>query len=331
MTDSPPMFTAHDVPDLINALPTLFGFRPQESLVAIATHGPRRRFGFHLRMDLPAAESAVAAGRMVVGHLRNNHAEGAILIAVTQRQHDALALLDAIHRELDDCDDIELIVRARADDERYWTDSSDAEADGLPYELSAHHLSIVEAVASGQEILRDREALVARFGAVSGERRKWLEHGTASIIAEIVPLVARLAPGDLARAGMSVVGPILDRALARQPVPDADLLRVAAWVSCIAVRDEVWSRITRDTAREMLTVLTTVCQRVVPPFEPAVLSLTAFAAWLVGDGAQGLIAVERALEADPCYSMALLILGVLEDGVPPATWSRAVAGRATVA
>lgn len=320
MTNSSPLFTAHDVPDLINALPTLFGFRPQESLVAIATHGPRRQFGFRLRMDLPAAESADPAARMVVGHLRNNGAEGAILIVVTEQQDTALALLDAIHRELDDSDDIELVVRARANEERYWTDSWGAPEDGEPYERSSHHVSIVHAVASGQEILRDREELVAQFGAVSGERRRWLEHATATIMAEVVPQVARTPSGDLARTGMAVVGPILDRALAGQPVSDADLLRVAAWVSCITVRDEVWGRITRDTAREMLTVLTKVSQSVVPPFEPAVLSLTAFAAWLAGDGARGIIAVERALTVDPCYSMALLILQVLEDGLSPNVW-----------
>src|SRR5689334_2740937 len=41
MTQTHSVYTAHDIPDLLNALPTLFGFRPQESLVAVATRGPR--------------------------------------------------------------------------------------------------------------------------------------------------------------------------------------------------------------------------------------------------------------------------------------------------
>ncbi|KAA1400450.1 DUF4192 family protein [Aeromicrobium ginsengisoli] len=48
--------------------------------------------------------------------------------------------------------------------------------------------------------------------------------------------------------------------------------------------------------------------------------LAAFAAWLTGDGAQSLIAVERALDADETYSMAGLILQMLEGGVSPAHW-----------
>jgi hypothetical protein len=109
--------------------------------------------------------------------------------------------------------------------------------------------------------------------------------------------------------------------MAGRRISDADLLRVAAWVSSVAVRDAVWSRMTRDNAEDMVRALTLVCGSVVPPFEPAVLSLTAFAAWLTGDGAQALIAVERALRADPAYSMAQLILEMLEGGVDPVHWT----------
>ena len=116
--------------------------------------------------------------------------------------------------------------------------------------------------------------------------------------------------------------------MAGRRTSDADLVRLAVWVSSIEVRDAVWGRITRETADDMLRVLTIVSGSVVPPFEPAVLSLAAFAAWLTGDGAQALIAVERALRADPDYSMARLVLEILEQGVSPAHWSAFVDGGA---
>lgn len=318
MTHSPSVYVAHDVPDLLNSLPTWFGFRPTESIMAVATHGPRRRFGFRLRMDIPRPEEVETMAELVVAHLRHNDAEGVIVIAVTRHQDVALELLDAIHDQLEP---MTLIVRARADGDRYWTDEPGSPPEGVEYETSDHHLAIVQAVAAGQQILPDREALVDRFAAVTGERRLWLENATAAILDEVVPQVARTAPGELAATGMAVVWPILERAMAGHRVFDADLLRVAAWVSSIAVRDAVWSRFTRDNAEEMVQALTLVCGSVVPPFEPAVLSLTAFAAWLTGDGAQALIAVERALRADPDYSMAQIILDILQGGVSPAHWT----------
>lgn len=321
MTQTPSAFVAHDISDLINSLPTLFGFRPSESLVAVATHGPRRRFGFRLRMDIPAPEHVEQVAALTVSHLRNQGAEGVIVIAVTRQQEIALDLLDAIHAEIDDDPELGLIIRARTDGERYWTDEPGSPPEGIEYETSDHHLSIVQAVASGRQILPDRDTLVERFAAVTGERRRWLEHATATILDEIVPVVARTAPGDLATAGMAVVEPILERALASRRISDADLLRFAAWVSSVSVRDEVWARIDHDNANEMLRVLTLVCGSVVPPFEPAVLSLTGFAAWLTGDGAQALIATERALRVDPDYSMAQIVLEILERGVSPAHWS----------
>ena len=76
MTQTPSVYTAHDIPDLFNALPTLFGFGITESLVAVATRGPRRRFGFRLRVDIPAPEHVDELARIVVGHLRHQGAEG---------------------------------------------------------------------------------------------------------------------------------------------------------------------------------------------------------------------------------------------------------------
>ncbi len=321
MTQTPSTFVAHDISDLINSLPTLFGFRPSESLVAVATHGPRRKFGFRMRMDIPAPEHIDQVAALIVSHLRHQGADGAIVIAMTDRQGIALDLLDAVHAEIDEEPELRLIVRARADGERYWTDEPGSSPEGIAYETSDHHLSIVQAVAAGQQILPDRSSLVDRFAAATGERRRWLEHATATILDEVVPIVARTAPGELGATGMAVIEPILERALASRRLSDADLLRVAAWVSSISVRDALWAQIDHDNAEEMLRVLTIVSGSVVPPFEPAVLSLTGFAAWLTGDGAQALIAIERALRVDPDYSMAQIVLEILERGISPVHWT----------
>jgi hypothetical protein len=318
MTHTPSVYTAHDIPDLLNTLPTLFGFRPTESLVAVATTGPRRRFGFRLRVDIPAPEHVVPLARVVVGHLRHQGAEGAIFLAVTQEQEIARDLLAAIEDELGS---IALIVAARADGQRYWSDEPGFPADGIAYEASDHHVSVVQAIAAGQEILPDRQALVDRFRAVDGPRRQWLARAADEVLAHVIPLVTTTLADELTGVAMRELQPIVDRGLAGERLTDDELVRLSVWVSSVQVRDEIWSQITPDNAEGMLRLLTLVSRSVVPPFEPAVLSLAAFAAWLRGDGAQSLIAVERALDADPDYSMALLILQMLQGGVAPTCWT----------
>jgi hypothetical protein len=317
MTDTPTVYTAHDVPDLINSLPTLFGFVPTESLIGIATSGPRRRFGFRLRVDIPDPQDIDELADLVVMHLRHQGAEGAVLIAVTERQADAARLIAAIERALPP---IERVVGVRATETHYWTTDPGFPADGIPYLRSDHHLSIVKAIAAGQQILPDRQALVDRFSAVSGARRQFLLRATEEVLRQVAPQISHAEGADLAVIGMREVEPILERGLSAR-LDDADVVRLSVWLSATTVRDAVWARITTDSADAMLGMLTQVSRSVVPPFEPAVLSLAAFSAWLTGDGAQALIAIERALKADPRYSMAGLILQLLEGGVPPSRWS----------
>jgi Domain of unknown function (DUF4192) len=49
-------------------------------------------------------------------------------------------------------------------------------------------------------------------------------------------------------------------------------------------------------------------------------TLLGFSAWLSGDGALAWCAVERALDADPGYSLASLLTQLLAGAVPPSSW-----------
>ena len=317
MTDTPTIYSAHDVPDLLNALPTLFGFRLTESLVAVATRGPRRRFGFRLRVDIPPVQHVEELAELTVAHLRNHGAEGAVLIAVTAQQDVAGELLSAIERHLDD---IELVVAVRSDGSRYWVNSPDFPVDGITYETSDHHLSIVQAVAAGQQILPSREALVARFAPVQEPRRTWLRHATRAVLPQIDSEVAGSHESSVVELALANVRPILDRGLAGKSLTDDELVRLCVWVHSMVVRDAVLGLINRDNAHDMLRVFTLLAQNAVPPCEVGVLDLAGFAAWLTGDGAQAVIAAERALEVDPTDSMAQTLLETLERGISPDRW-----------
>lgn len=314
--DDRPVFTAHDVPDLFNALPTLFGFRPAESVVAIATSGPRHRMGFRLRMDLPPHDHVDTAAEVIVGHLRRQGAEGVIALAVTENQEVAHDLLDAVEARLGS---IEPVVVARSDGQRYWVDVPGFPAEGVAYETSDHHLSIVQAVAAGQQVLPDREALVARFAPVAGERRRHMLAVTADARTHVLGVLGR-HDQDAPIVAMRELVQMLEAAALGAAVTDRQAAELAVWVSAKNVRDAFCETITPDTAGAALALMTRVAQVVVPPFEPAVLALTAFAAWLTGDGAQALIAAERAHRADPRDAMAGLVLDLVESGTSPQQW-----------
>ena len=315
MTDDVPVFTAHDIPDLINTLPTLFGFTPDESIIAIATFGPRNRLGFRLRMDMPAMRHVGQAAGQIVAHLAHQGAEGAIVLAVTTQTRVAAKLVPQIERRLGD---IRPVLGAWADGTRYWT-TFDDDPGGHPYQTSDHHLAVVQAIAAGQEILPNRAALVAKLESDGGLRRIWLNHG-ADTVANQVEAALNTAPGTPEQVGMADLAPALEAALARRPLADDQALRLAVWATVLPVRDALWALITPDNARDMVGLWSHVVRCAPPPVSPPSLSLAGFAAWLSGDGALALIAAERALAIDPHYTLAGLLLKLLEGGVPPSSW-----------
>ena len=324
MTDDIPVFTAHDVPDLINTLPILFGFTPEDSVVAIATYGPRDRVGFRLRMDMPAPEHIGPAAAQVVAHLAHQGADGAIVIAVTDKIGVAERLVPQIERRLGT---IRPVVGAWADGTRYWTTFEDSDPAGHPYETSAHHVAVVQAIAGGQEILPNRAALAAKLDPVPAPRRAWLDHGAETVAEQIV--AALNDRGDLTEAGvgMADLAPALEAAVARRRLTDDQALRLAAWATIVPVRDALWELITPDNARDMVGLWSHVARCAPPSTSAPSLCLAGFASWLSGDGALALTAAERALAIDPHYPLAGLLLRLLEGGVPPSAWRPLGEGR----
>ena len=62
---------------------------------------------------------------------------------------------------------------------------------------------------------------------------------------------------------------------------------------------------------------TDVVRRAEPTYLPSPACLLAFTAWQSGNGALANVALDRALTADPGYSMALLLRDTIDAGAPP--------------
>ncbi|MGZ5370936.1 DUF4192 domain-containing protein [Aeromicrobium sp.] len=316
MTETRPSYTAHGIPDLLDLLPALFGFTPRQSFIAIATHGESRRFGFRLRMDMPLVADVGEAATQVAAHLRRQDPDGVVLVAVTDRGTAADALMVAVMAELAE---LPVLDAVRTDGESFWSYRSGRPGKSVPY-VSRCSPAVVGAVVGGMQILPDREALVARFAPVAGARKTAMAAATEEVLGLALRELSETPRADLGVAGIARIQPIVDAHAEGRQLSDTDLATLAIWVSSVGVRDEVWALMRRDTAEATLGLWTAVAQSVVEPFEPSVLCLTAFAAWLAGDGTQALIAVERALSVEPGYSMAQLILRTLDSGFSPDLW-----------
>jgi hypothetical protein len=320
----PAVLKARDPEDLLAVVPYRLGFHPRQSLVALALYGPRRRFGFTARVDLPPLVNVPDVARYLVEVLRHHEADEVLLIAYADDDTIAGPLVHTLQQWLERAG-VNLVDAYRSDDRRwfcYTCAKACCPAEGTPYDLSDHPLA-AEHVLRGQVALPDREALRAQVAPVAGERLTTMQRAFESVEDELAAAADSegLDRVDRVRSNMARVRELVQGWLTEpRALSDHEAAELAVRVASVPSRDIAWSMMSRPTASRHLELWQQVLCRVVPPYEPAVACLTAFAAWLHGTGALAWCAVERALEADPEYSWAELIVQSLEQAVSPSVW-----------
>lgn len=314
--DASDVYRAHTHEDLLNALPTFFGFVPRESVIGLCVSGPNCRFGFRLRHDLPAPSDQRALAANLAGHLRAN-GDAWMVIAVSadadRARAMALALSDALP-----AGGVRLTLWA--DGDRVWSDLPGAPAAGEPYRIDPHHEAIVRAVAAGQVIADDRAELAAELAGPTGERARWLRAAHDHELEAFGRRILRQEPAQWLVAEVRAVRALVDRHLAGQALSDGDLVQLAVRVTPKDVRDQEWYRIDRENAAPLYELWAAVCRVAAPEFAPACLALAGFAAWQRGDGARALTATDLALGLRPDYTMARILHQILQRGVHPDAW-----------
>lgn len=317
MTPHEAPYRAHTFEDLLNTLPTMFGFVPRESVIGLCVHGDRNSFGFRLRHDLPEPHQDARLAAELAGHLQRNDGDGFMVFALSadadRARAMALALRDALPRH-------RCRLTIWADDERLWTDLPGHPQAGDPYRLSDHHEARVRAVAAGQVVLDDRAALHDEVAGPRGERLRWLDAAHDEVVEAFVARALRPGVEHLVAEERARVAALIDRALAGESLTDGERVEIAVLVASVSVRDAEWVRIDRDNALALHAVWASVCRTAITDFAPAPLALAGFAAWQAGDGARAVVALDEALRIDPDYSMAQLLMQLLQAGLHPDLW-----------
>jgi hypothetical protein len=314
---------------VLAVVPHLLGFVPSKSLIVLGAGPPRGRIHMTLRFDLPDPPDPAAAKAI---------AEHAVSILTSQRQamgvvigygpgHLVTPIADIIRdRALRAGLDLRDVLRV--EDGRYWSylcrEPSCCPAEGVP--IAAEHPAATAMAAAGAPVLPDRAALADSISSLGGIARQSMQQATRRAEAHAVNLLIQAArSGRPAKARRMVVKEGLSavsEAIAAYRrggrfTTDDQLAWLSVALTSLQVRDDAWARMDMDYRDLHRRLWTDVVRRAEPQYVPAPASLLAFTAWQSGNGALANVALERALEADPSYSMALLLRDVMDAGAPP--------------
>lgn len=308
----PPVMKVKNAGDVVTIIPYLLGFMPNDSLVVLSLAGPRRRFGPCFRLDLTEDQGVQQALVEQARALVMEHSfEAVFLVAFSGRPEPAGAVVGLV-RDLLAADGVLVVDAVRADGRRWWSyvceSPSCCDPAGTPYDADSARMS-AEAVLAGLQRAPDRDALRGQFEPLAGDERLRVATAAADLLStgqastRVVSTVARGLdrPGDLSAAEVAGLGLAL----------------------CdVVARDAVWSMMSRDNAQQHFDFWRPVMRLLPDWLMPPAGSLTAFAAWLAGNGVLASHAVERVLAVDPGYRMAGLILDLLERAISPAQWDQ---------
>ena len=326
-------------PDSLPALvPHLVGFHPRASLVLLGLAPERRTVRVTVRMDLPKASDpsadVVDAWSVSLTALPQAGALEAVLV-VYPRDADSpwrtdvpadlphRELVDEVAAELRDAGVVALDAVCVVGDRirSYWClDPSCCPAEGRPVD--------------GVEALRVQAMLVEQGSAPLASREE-LVRGLAPRDADdpVRQAVDRARDAVVVRMTAGVpqrVDRFLEdvRDLGLDPRNGAALTRlvVVAGSLCATIRsrDLLLRELTIEPDPAVVNAARTVLGEAVrcssgPEVAP-VASVLAVCSWVAGDGAAARVALDRALAADPTYSLAALVAAALDAGTPPWTW-----------
>jgi hypothetical protein len=323
VTGSPTLTLRHSA-DLVAAVPYLLGFHPDHSVVLLAFRD--RTLACASRGDLPDQDGQPepVACQLVTVALRQHATAVAVLAYGTPATADATvaAVRTAAERR-------GLVVRdaLRVDAGRWWSyicdDPRCCPPGGTPFDPSTSEISAtctfhgLPARASRAEVARQVAAPTgpALDAILQATGRAWTR-----LSARLDPLPDGPAAATVRADGADAVAQAVQRYATGGRLDDDEVAWLTVLLTSIPVRDAAWLAV-RDTADHVRLWLD-VTRRAEPDLAPAPASLLAFAAWRAGDGTLAGVALERALDEDPGYSMAKLLRHGLAQGLPPSALDR---------
>ena len=306
------MLTARGPEDLLAAVPVVLGFHPEESLVML-TFGAAR--SFHARLDLPSPADDEAVAEVVDVLLQPSRTHRVDRVAFVVYSPDAVvaARLDAALVPAFVAEGIGVVDVLRAHDARWCSvpiRAGATEQPMAPYD-DAHHPFAAQAVFAGRVTHASREELRATVAPVPARQTRWtrlLEALPHPGPADVVPVVELVA-------GWVERGELPD---------DGGAARLLREITRVEVRDAALYAVTRETAPDHLRVWIALLRGAPDRQVPDTAAVTAFCAWMSGDGALAWCALDRCFEVEPEHPLGTCLAECLARAVPPTAWEEVV-------
>ena len=330
----PTVLRVGDLSSLVVAVEHMVGFRPSESLVAVALCGPRERLTFTLRLDLPDehdGDQAVAAiATEVARRMACAEADAVILFVHTDEPPVAgrlprRELVEAVEAALG----APLREAALVSSERLWsyicTDPRCCPPEGRQFDReSSGALALAAAHAMlGNAVLSSRDELVESVRPVGGiaafSMQQALDRATHDML--------EVGPAAFADEVGAEIDCLRERfADPRASLSDDEAARVAVALGDRLLRDRMLVDLSDPDDEALRRLLSVVARRAQTPDDAAVCTCVGYAAYVDGSGVVASAALERALRSDPDYSLAQMLLTMLEHQVSPKQVRECAAG-----
>jgi hypothetical protein len=302
--------------DVVVAIPYLIGFHPSESVVVLGCGGETGTYA--IRLDLTAKDAlvehvaALVARRGSADVILAGYGPGDRVTTVVERVRDHLTRHGVRLREA-----------LRVEAGRFWSylcaDPICCPPEGTWVDTSAGPVA-AEATAGGLVALPDRRELERMIEPSRGEGMRQATERAERRLATWAQIAVNAVPSRMIDEGVPLVLSLIDRARAGlSPPTDEEAAWLGVLLTSLRVRDEAWVRMDEESLTVHMHLWRNILRRVAPPYAAAPACLLAFAAWRAGEGALANIALDRALAADPYYSMARLLHELFISGLPP--WS----------
>lgn len=341
---------------LADALPYLLGFHPDDSIVVVALHGERGRFGGRLRIGISgnpgewqALSTQVAECLAANARTRGRRPDGAVVFlcqepVADETGHDVMERLRPLAQKLRvACGDRQMPVYEAlcVSTGRYWSyccpDPICCPSTGRPLAVPGTSAMAAAAAYAGLQVRGSLSEMRKRLEAVDSAFAERQKQALNSASATILPRM--LSPADSAAVRtetLELAGKLMTRFLKLTPDADSSVSTADAHDDGLLSHQEaavlihgLQDRGTRDRAAEWmegadaapaLRLWRAVARRCVPPFTEhaaAPLTLAGWVAWSGGDEPTARVALDKALRSDPEYVFAQLLHRACNDGLDP--------------